>query len=92
MIEHIWACIGCVDGLVADASELEDQIADDLAVLLHRRFAAADAAATTLRRGRFPVPLTPLMGREAELKEVLGPAPPAGDPPGDDHRFRRQRQ
>jgi predicted ATPase len=72
MIEHIWTNSGTSTTPFADASELEERIADDLAVLLTERFAATRPTPTALRPEPLPVPLTPLMGREAELAEVVG--------------------
>ena len=72
MIEDIWANAGTSTTPYADAAELEERIADDLAVLLTERFAAAKSASTALHPEPLPVPLTPLLGRDAELGEVLG--------------------
>ncbi|GAA3552122.1 hypothetical protein GCM10022197_03850 [Microlunatus spumicola] len=58
-----------------DADELAELLGDDLAVLLTERFAASqaprDGAVEPLRPGRVPVPPTPLVGRDAEVEEVL---------------------
>jgi predicted ATPase len=72
MIEDIWAHAGTSTTPYADATELEERIADDLAVLLTERFAATRSASTALHPEPLPVPLTPLLGRDAELGEVLG--------------------
>ncbi|SEP71892.1 DUF4062 domain-containing protein [Microlunatus flavus] len=59
------------------ADELAELLADDLAVLLTERFAASRptpsaVGAEPLRPGRVPVPPTPLVGRDAEVQQVLG--------------------
>lgn len=50
--------------------ELAQLVADDIAVLLTERFAHAAPATEGLRRRPLPVPVTPLVGREAELATV----------------------
>ena len=60
-----------------DAAELAELLGDDLAVLLTERFAASRAprdqvTGEPLRPGRVPVPPTPLVGRDAEVQDVLG--------------------
>ena len=59
-----------------DAAELAELLGDDLAVLLTERFAASRApldqvTGEPLRPGRVPVPSTPLVGRDAEVQDVL---------------------
>jgi predicted ATPase len=62
----------------ATPAELAELLADDLAVLLTERFAAsratraAEETVEPLRPGRVPVPSTPLVGRDAEVQQVLG--------------------
>ena len=72
MIEHIWANAGTSTTPFAGPAELEDRIADDLAVLLTERFAATKPSSQALHPEPLPVPLTPLVGREVELAEVVG--------------------
>lgn len=60
----------------AGPEELAELLGDDLAVLLTERFAASrptrtEAGVEPLRPGRVPVPPTPLVGRDAEVQEVL---------------------
>ena len=58
----------------ADADELRELIADDLAVLLTERFATSSDPPTATPGGRraLPQPLTRLIGREAEIQRVAG--------------------
>ncbi len=51
----------------ADATELEDLLADDLAVLLTERFSARAGGPADLGPSRLPVPPTGILGRDAEV-------------------------
>lgn len=56
-----------------DAGQLADLVADDLAVLLTERFTAVQRTPPSgLRPMSLPVPATPIIGREAEIADVLG--------------------
>ena len=72
MIEHIWANAGTSTTPYADAAELEERIADDLAVLLTEASLRPESASTACIRAA-SCPPEPLLGREAELDEVLVP-------------------
>ena len=74
MIERIWGDGTASTTPYRDAEELGERIADDLALLLTDRFAAATRpgpAAAAVHPAPLPVPLTPLVGRERELRELL---------------------
>jgi len=54
------------------AEELVELLADDLAVLLTERFAGSPPTAPdVLRPGRLPVPPTPIVGRETEVRHLV---------------------
>jgi predicted ATPase len=54
-----------------DPDELEELVSRDLAVLLSERFATTDRAAAAPRRAPAPRPLTPIIGREDVVADVI---------------------
>jgi predicted ATPase len=54
-----------------DPDELEELVSRDLAVLLSERFATTDHATAALRRAPTPTPLTPIIGRDEVVADVV---------------------
>jgi predicted ATPase len=72
LIERIWTGSGVSTTPYRDAAQLEQLLADDLAVLLTERFdATARPSAQGLEPAPLPIPATPIVGREREIESVL---------------------
>jgi predicted ATPase len=72
LIERIWAESGASTTPYRDPAQLEQLLADDLAVLLTERFdAAARPSARGLEPAPLPMPATGIVGREREIAGVL---------------------
>jgi hypothetical protein len=69
LIERIWAGSGASTAPYRDAADLQERVADDLAVLLTERFRST-AVVGTLDPVPLPHPTTPLIGREGELARL----------------------
>jgi predicted ATPase len=73
LLARVRADDGAVYKHFRTVDELADLVADDLAVLLTERFTAVAAPASArLRPPRLPVPPTAIIGRDSELKHVVG--------------------